>query len=57
MEIPKQKLKEIKEFCKLNKIKDIDKFILSILQIGFNVEKYGNAPWKQEIRKRSKRSN
>ena len=51
MNIPKKILNEIEEFCKLNKVKDVDKFMLSIFQTGFNVEKYGNAPWKQEIEK------
>ena len=51
MEIPKKILEEIEEFCKLNKIKNKDKFMLSVFQTGFNVEKYGNAPWKQEIEK------
>lgn len=49
MKVPKKLKDEIKLFCDLNKIKDIDKFILSAIQIGFNIEKYGNAPWKQEI--------
>jgi chromosome segregation ATPase len=51
MDIPKKILEEIEEFCKLNEIKDKEKFMLSIFQTGFNVEKYGNAPWKQEIEK------
>jgi len=42
MELPKKILEEIEDFCKLNEIKDKNKFILSILQTGFNVEKYGN---------------
>jgi len=49
MKVPKKIKEEIIEFCKLNKIKNIDKFTLDTLQIGFNVEKYGNAPWQQEI--------
>lgn len=51
MDIPKNILKEIQHFCKINEIKDIDKFIIDTLQIGFNVEKYGNAPWTKEIEK------
>ena len=51
MDIPKKILDEIEEFCKLNKIKNKENFMLSIFQTGFNVEKYGNAPWKQEIEK------
>jgi len=49
MKVPKKLKDEIKLFCDLNKIKDIDKFIVSVIQIGFNIEKYGNAPWRQEI--------
>jgi len=49
MKVPKKIKDEIKLFCDLNKIKDIDEFILGTIQIGFNIEKYGNAPWKQEI--------
>tara|TARA_R110000824_G_C15192006_1_gene674847 strand:+ start:644 stop:1168 length:525 start_codon:yes stop_codon:yes gene_type:complete len=51
MELPKKILEEIEDFCKLNEIKDKNKFILSILQTGFNVEKYGNAPWQLEVEK------
>jgi len=51
MEIPKKIKSEIENFCKLNKIKGVDEFILKILEIGFNVEKYGNAPWKTEVEK------
>jgi len=51
MEIPKKIKSEIENFCKLNKIKSVDKFILKTLETGFNVEKYGNAPWKTEVEK------
>jgi len=51
MKIEKKLKDEIKQFCVLNEIEDIDKFILDTLQIGFNVEKYGNAPWQQEVEK------
>lgn len=37
-------LDEIKEFCQLNKIDDVDSFINKILRNGFNIEKYGNKP-------------
>ena len=49
MNIPIKILNEIEEFCKLNDINDQSEFILSMLQTGFNIEKYGNAPWKQQI--------
>ena len=51
MEIPKKILDEIEQFCNLNEIKNKEKFMLNVFQTGFNVEKYGNAPWKQEIEK------
>ena len=51
MKIPKKILEEIEGFCNLNEITDQDEFILSILKTGFNVEKYGNAPWRQEVEK------
>jgi len=51
MNIPKKIKSEIEKFCKLNKIKDVDKFIIKTLQTGFNVGKYGNAPWKLEVEK------
>ena len=51
MNINKKLKDEIKQFCDLNEIENIDKFILDTLQIGFNIEKYGNAPWHQEDRK------
>ena len=51
MNIPKKIKSEIEKFCKLNKIKNVDKFILKALETGFNVEKYGNAPWKLEVEK------
>lgn len=36
-------LKEIKEYCKLNDIDDIEAEINKMLRIGFNYEKYGNS--------------
>ena len=51
MKIDKKLKDEIKQFCIINEIENIDGFIIDILQIGFNVEKYGNAPWQQEVEK------
>ena len=51
MIIPKTILKEIKHFCQLNEIENVDEFIINTLTIGFNVEKYGNAPWIKEVEK------
>lgn len=44
MEIPKQLHKEIIEYCKLNSIKDVDKFIIKTLTTGFTIAKYGMQP-------------
>ena len=38
-------LEEIKEYCELNNIEDIDKEINRLLRIGFNIEKYGVSPF------------
>jgi pyruvate formate-lyase activating enzyme-like uncharacterized protein len=37
-------LDEIKEYCNLNKIENLDNFVNKLLRNGFNVEKYGNKP-------------
>lgn len=44
MEIPKQLHKEIIEYCKLNSIDDVDKFIIKTLTTGFTIAKYGMQP-------------
>ncbi len=44
MEIPRQLHKEIIEYCKLNSIEDVDKFILKTLSTGFTIAKYGVQP-------------
>ena len=49
MKIPKKIEKEIIEYCKINNIKDVDKFIIEQVSVGFNIEKYGNAPFIKEI--------
>jgi hypothetical protein len=41
-------IEEIKEYCQLNKIDDIDIFINKIVKQGFNVEKYGATPFTPE---------
>lgn len=38
--------KEIMDFCKLNDITDVSAYFQSIVQKGFNVDKYGNSPIK-----------
>ena len=41
-------IEEIKEYCQLNKIDDVDIFINKILKQGFNIAKFGNAPFSPE---------
>ena len=45
MELPKNIKDDIWDFCRLNNITDLDSFVLKLVQIGFNIEKYGNAPY------------
>ena len=45
MKIPKKLKKEIKDYCVLNNITDIETFMLDAVKQGFNIEKYGNAPF------------
>lgn len=35
---------DIKKYCELNNIEDVDKFTQNLLQQGFNIEKYGMGP-------------
>ena len=34
-------LKSVKEYCKLNNIEDVDKFVVKCYTEGFNIQKYG----------------
>ena len=36
---------EIKQYCELNNIDDIEKEINRLLRIGFNIERFGNSPF------------
>ena len=38
-------MEEIKQYCELNNIEDLDKEINRLLRIGFNIEKYGTSPF------------
>ena len=48
MEIPKELNNEIWEYCRVNKITDIDGFINKMVKQGFTVEKYGATPYTTE---------
>ena len=49
MKIPNKINNEIKEYCKINNISDVDAFIIEKISTGFNIEKYGNAPFIKEV--------
>lgn len=41
-------LKDIEKYCILNKIEDINKEINNILQIGFNIVRFGTNPFEKK---------
>lgn len=41
-------VKQIDEYCKLNNITDINKYINQLLRDGFNVAKYGSGPFTSQ---------
>lgn len=43
--LDKKLVEEIKEYCRLNDIKDYKNFINVLLQRSFNLEKYGSSPF------------
>ena len=45
MNIDAKLLDSISQYCALNDIGDIEKEVNRLLQIGFNVERYGNSPF------------
>ena len=53
VELPEKIYDEIKEYCRVNNIDDVDKFIRKILNQGFTTEKWGvigeNKEPKKEI--------
>jgi hypothetical protein len=51
MDIPKELNDEIWEFCRLNKITNIDDFTLKLLKQGFTVEKFGSTPITKTVEK------
>jgi len=42
-------LEEIKIYCDLNKIEDVDQFINRLLSKAFALEKYGDKPTKKPV--------
>jgi chromosome segregation ATPase len=41
MNLPPNQLKNVQEYCNLNDIPDVDKFILKCFTEGYNIQKYG----------------
>ena len=52
--IPKKLYEEIKEYCEYNNLEDITKEIVSYIQSGFNLVKYGNSPFIPQIKTKIK---
>ena len=48
MEIPKELLEDIKQYCKVNNIVDVDKYIVKIIRQGHLIEKFGSTPFNKE---------
>ena len=46
MELPKDLKDEIKKYCILNDITDLNAFMVRMLKQGYNIEKYGATPFK-----------
>ena len=44
MEVPKELNTEIWDYCRLNKITNVDGFIIKLIKQGFTVEKFGATP-------------
>jgi len=51
MELPQKILDGIWEYCRLNKITDVDGFIIKMVNQGFTVEKYGATPSERIVEK------
>jgi pentatricopeptide repeat protein len=44
LNINKQLHNDIKQYCKLNNIDDVEKFCNQMIEKGFTIEKYGDKP-------------
>lgn len=47
MELPKDLKDEIKQYCELNDITNVDEFIVKMIKSGFTSNKYGSTPWEK----------
>lgn len=51
MELPKDLKEELWDYCRLNDITNIDKFVIKMVRQGFTVEKFGATPNAKTIEK------
>ncbi len=49
--LPKQLMDDIWDYCRLNNIPNIDDFIIKMVRQGFTVEKYGATPVTKTVEK------
>ncbi len=49
--IPDILYKNISDFCKLNNLLDVEGYMIKLLQLGFNIEKYGVSPIQKSSQK------
>ena len=49
--LPKQLMDDILDYCRLNNIPNIDDFIIKMVRQGFTVEKYGATPVTKTVEK------
>lgn len=49
--IPKQLMDEVWDYCRLNNIPNIEEFIVKMVRQGFTVEKYGATPVTKTVEK------
>ncbi len=49
LNIPKVLENDIKSFCEINKIEDINNFLVCCLRDGYNIAKYGTSPQENFI--------
>lgn len=56
MDINKKLLKDITQYCEYNNIEDINGEINKYIQIGFNVVRFGTAPFQGYIEEKPKKT-
>lgn len=49
IQIQKKLYDEIKEYCSYNDIKEVNQYIIHLIELGFNFTKYGVSPFNNQI--------